>query len=154
MPRGGARPGAGRKPKSAAAAKLHGSRQRTVVQFPGTTQEPVSAGEASVACELVPLPRGLSAGAKSVWKQLAPFAETAGTLIPATAPAFAMFCRAVVLEKRLGNGPEAGGSNHRGMMQRVEAGNVRFSLAPIGKPIGKPKAVEDPFAEFDEAARG
>lgn len=91
--------------------------------------------------------------AKTVWRELSPFALAAGTLTIGTAAAFGMFCRAVVLERVLGRGREAGCSNHRGMMQRVEAGMLRFNLAPIGKPMPKQKSgkPEDPFSEFDEA---
>jgi hypothetical protein len=98
---------------------------------------------------VVAIPAGLPAKAAAVWAELSPMARDAGTLTTRTAPAFAMLCRAVVLERTLAKGKTAGGSNHRGMMQRVEAGFVRFSLLPIGKPILQPKKTEDPFAEFD-----
>ena len=38
------------------------------------------------------------------------------------------------------------------MMQRVDAGMVRFGLAPVGKPLiddSPEDAPEDPFAKFD-----
>lgn len=150
MPRGGARPGAGRKPKTAAVAALHGSHQRTVVRFPAAPAAP-SAPLVPVA---VAIPGGLPAKARRAWERLAPFAVEAGTLTAGTAAAFAMLCRAVVLEAALGKGGEAGGPSHRGMMQRVEAGMVRFSLAPVGKPIAKAAKPEDPFAEFEAGATG
>lgn len=152
MPRGGARPGAGRPRKDAAAAKLHGTRPRSsVVQFPGTSSEEIA--HAAVPTDEVAMPPGLPPQAKTVWKRQAPFASAAGMLTPATAMAFGMYCRAVVIERRLGSGPEAGGSNHRGMMQRVEAGAVRFGLTGTGRPVARSagRKADDPFAEFDEA---
>ena len=69
------------------------------------------------------------------------------TLTPATAAAFELLCRQILLERKLNRSPDRGGSAHRGMMQRVEAGLSRFRLAPTGKPAPAPKPV-DPFAEF------
>ena len=151
MPRGGARIGAGRKPKDRATAQLHGSRERTVVRFPAPAQPP---GEA-LAPEPVEPPAGLPAKVLGIWRQYASHATANGTLVPATAAAFAFGCRAVLLERRLSKGPSAGGSNHRGMMVRVEVFYRSFGLAPIGKPIAAPtKAADDPFAEFDSAVKG
>jgi hypothetical protein len=94
-------------------------------------------------------PADLPAKAKAVWVRLSTFAVEKQTLYPETMAAFAMLCRAVVTERKLSRGKTEGGSAHRGMMQRVEAGYLRFGLAPNGKPIAKPRAVVDPFAEFD-----
>lgn len=142
---GGARVGAGRKPKDKAAARLHGSRQRTVIRFPGAEAPPPEPAEP------IDPPKKLSPKARAVWRELAPYAQAAGTLTTGTAAAFALLCRAVVLEQRLSRGLAAGSADHRGMMQRVEVGMTRFGLAPIGKPIAAPAKPEDPFAEFDKA---
>lgn len=42
-------------------------------------------------------------------------------------------------------------THHRGLMQRVEAGLMRFRLSPMGKEVDAPAedAADDPFAEFD-----
>jgi hypothetical protein len=149
MPRGGSRPGTGRKPKDAAAASLHGSRQRALVRFP----TPQAAVSPAIRTAVDP-PTDLPSKARRVWEALAPFAHEKLTLYPETAAAFAMLCRAVVTERKLAKGKTEGGSAHRGMMQRVEAGYLRFGLAPNGKPILKPAPVAaDPFAEFDAATR-
>ena len=147
MPRGGARPGAGRKPKDAALAKLHGSQRTSVVRFPSAPQK--SAAVAQTAAGPVNCPEELDYAAKAVWANLAPHALAAGTLTVGTSASFAMLCRQVVLEKALSLGRDAGLASHRGMMQRVEAGFVRFALVPMGKPMARPaEADADPFAEF------
>jgi hypothetical protein len=152
MPRGGSRPGSGRKPKDETTAGLHGSRRRSVVRFPS----PLSAEPETITAPAEPVdaPADLSAAGKVVWAKLAPHAREKGTLWPETVEAFALFCRAVVLERKLSKGRSAGSSNHRGMMQRVEAGMLRFGIAPNGKPIVKKAAIVDPFAEFDQPATG
>lgn len=150
MPRGGARPGSGRKPKDQRTAALHGTRVRSVVMFPqrhGIVVIPPELPPSDVEC-----PVDLADDAKVVWAQLAGHALAAGTLTVGTSTAFAMLCRAVVLERALSVTRDAGGASHRGMMQRVEAGFVRFSLAPVGKPIVKAKTEVDPFAEFEAQA--
>lgn len=94
-------------------------------------------------------PSDLSEEAKAVWARLASHALAAGTLTAGTVDAFALLCRQVVLEKVLAESRDAGQASHRGMMQRVEAGFVRFALAPMGKPVARPAAAAaDPFAEF------
>src|SRR3990167_7655662 len=126
MPKGGARVGSGRKPKTWTDARLHGSRQRSVVRFPSRSDA------AAPPSGPVAPPADIAPDAAAVWAELSPFAREARTLTAGTAAAFAMLCRAVVLERALGASRDAGQSSHRGMMQRVEAGFVRFSLAPLG----------------------
>ena len=140
MGKGGARVGAGRKPKDGALAGLEGSRRRpTVVRFPG----PV------MPAEPVPPPAELGGKPLLVWQELAPFAHAALTLTPETAAAFMMLCRAVALERGLAKSKEKGGTNHRGMMQRVDAGMKSFRLSPMGKAFAVPAVAVDPFEEFD-----
>lgn len=168
---GGLRVGAGRKSKDKAEARLHGSRQRTVVRFPGAAAPNVP----SVApLERVDPPADLPAEQKAVWIALAPHALVARTLTPGTAQAFRDLCEAIVLKRALLERVQADGltyekvsvdgagvehvelkahpliSQHRGMMQRVEAGFTRFRLAPMGKEIAPPDPPADPFAEFEE----
>jgi len=145
MPKGGARIGAGRKPKEATLAALHGHRPRPLVEDAARPPEPPL--ESTPPPEPVDPPAGLPAAVLKVWGELAPFALAERTLTRATVAAFEMLCRCVVLERKLSRGEARGGSNHRGMMQRVEAGFTRFRLAPSGKPTPAPKPA-DPFAEF------
>ena len=148
MPRGGARPGSGRKPKDRATAALHASRRRSVVRFqtqPGVAAPPL------VSLEPVAVPTDLPAKAAAVWTREAPFALAAGTLTVGSSEALALHCRNVVLELKLSKGRTAGGPSHRGMIAAVTAGRLRFGTSPNGRPFGAPKPAADPFAEFDEA---
>ncbi|HZR23240.1 MAG TPA: hypothetical protein VFA59_06615 [Vicinamibacterales bacterium] len=91
---------------------------------------------AAPAPETFDPPKELTPDERAVWLQLAPHAFKAQTLTPVTAFAFVVLCRNVVLERRYaGSVTDAGGSNHRGLIQRIDAELARFSLAPMGKPI-------------------
>lgn len=155
----GGQPGVGRKPKDQQTAFVHG---REGSKAP--TVQPL---------EPVRMPSDLPEAQKVVWAELAPHARQARTLSPATAGAFRDLCDAIVLKRAMADRIEADGltytkvsvdgagvehqelkahpliSQHRGMMQRVEAGLVRFRLAPIGKELAAPVEPEDPFNEFE-----
>lgn len=135
MPRGGARAGAGRKPKSAAEKALTGNpghRGRVLVHPAfGGADVPMLA-----PVDEFDAPNDLSVDERMVWLQLAPFAFRRRTLTKATTLAFCLLCRNVVLERRYaGSMTDAGGSNHRGMIQRIDAELTAFDLRPMGKPI-------------------
>lgn len=102
-----------------------------------------------------------------MWNELAPLAEKEGTLTDSTRMALRDLCEAIVLKRKLlraigdegltvfsMQGSKAAHpllTQFRGLMQRVEAGMLRFKLAPIGKEILKPAdQPADPFAQFDE----
>ena len=138
MARGGARVGAGRKKKSLAERALHGTaslKAKRVVLPPVEKFGP---------------PEDLTPDEVEVWLYLSPHAFKARTLTPATADAFSDLCRNRVLMLKLGKGGDAGGADHRGLIQRVQSQMKDFSLSPMGKPLvdEAPKAA-DPFAEFD-----
>jgi hypothetical protein len=79
----------------------------------------------------------LSESERTVWDRLAPHAFRRRTLTKATEYQFVVLCRNVVLERELGLDPEKrGGSDHRGVAQRIDAQLLRFDLAPNGKPHG------------------
>ncbi len=150
---GGARIGAGRKSKSQAQAALHGSRdRRTQAARPSTPATPVT------------MPRGLSADERAVWKACSRHALESLTLTPATAGAFADFCRAVALRDQLRKRLDDDGwtylkdaepkkhplfSEYRAWQQRVEAAQARFRLTAFGKEIVSAEPAVDPFDEFD-----
>lgn len=173
MPRGGARVGAGRPRKSDGQRWLDGNAgkraEERVLERPKAAQ---------VAVRLLPAPADLFEAQVAVWNDLAPQACQAGTLVPQTAAAFALLCKQIVLERRMFDEINADGltmtkvtlqmdekggglqsvekkahsllTQHRGMMQRVEAGFQRFKLSPMGKPMEQPEEKPaDPFAEFD-----
>lgn len=153
---------AGRKPKDRRTAFVHGQRGAKAQQA------------AANAPEAVAIPADLPVEQREVWTSLAPFAVQARTLTKATAQAFRDLCEAIVVKRSMleriredgmtylkvtvdGAGQEHTEvkahpliSQHRGMMQRVEAGMTRFRLAPIGKEMVTEEPAADPFAEFDE----
>lgn len=97
----------------------------------------------------VPSPVGLTEDEAAVWRELAPHATAERTLTPRTAMAFRWLCRNVVIERKLGAAETTvAGPDHRGMMQRVEAGLARFRLTPDGKPTARVD-IADEWAEFD-----
>jgi hypothetical protein len=78
-----------------------------------------------------------------IWEELAPLAFEARTLTPTTTRAFVLLCRMIVLEAALAK-EDAGGSNHRGVVQRVATLMLQFSLAPNGRPLYEAAPVEQP----------
>lgn len=152
----------GRKPKASALKSLQGGRDRR--KAPAVPAKVV----------LIPAPAGVPGDVASVWNELAPFACEQRTLVPATVAAFRDLCEAIVSKRKMAEQIESDGltylkvtidgsgqehneikahpliSQHRGMMQRVEAGFVRFRLAPIGKEIAPPEQPQDEFSEFDD----
>ncbi len=134
--------GAGRKPKSDAEKRLTGSRRVAHVlphpSAPVPAEPPIGP------------PKDLQEPAKLIWAELAPHATKAQTLTAGTAAAFAMLCRAVVLERVLAaSALAAGGADHRGMMQRVATGFKDFGIAPFGKPVHGEDEAEKPVSALE-----
>jgi hypothetical protein len=96
----------------------------------------------------VAVPEDLTEDERGVWGQLAPHAIARQTLTPATAYGFGLLCRLVVLERLVGRDPEtAGKSDHRGLVQRIDAELLRFDLAPNGRPhASAPSAKDKPIS--------
>lgn len=134
MPRGGRRPGSGRKPKSALEKAITGDpghRGGRVLTHPSGGQVPVVA-----AIDECDAPNDLAMDARHVWMELAPKAVAAGTMVPQMSKAFSLLCECVVLERELAKDPDKrGGSDHRGMIKEVAVGLLRFNLAPCGKAV-------------------
>jgi hypothetical protein len=147
---GGPRIGAGRKPKADAAKALGGDaghRRRKVVRHPSSPAAPVETPVVPV--EAFDAPDDLTVDERNVWLRMAPYAFGNGTLTKATMYGFCLLCRNIVLERRYATSvADAGGANHRGLIQRIDAELLRFCLAPLGKPVVQPAKPEDPFAEF------
>jgi hypothetical protein len=117
---------------------------------------------------MIPEPPGnLTLDELAEWNDLAPLAQKAGTLTDETRMALRDLCQARVLKDKLlrtlgdhGNVVVNGGGNLAAhpllarfttLLQRVEAGMMRFRLSPMGKEIEPPAAKSaDPFAEFDD----
>lgn len=136
---GGARPGSGPKPMSARERAIRGAKDQR--KSPPPLVEPVP----------VQAPPTLTSEERVIWDWLAPHAVAAGTLTPAGAYGFSLLCRNVVIERELAADPATRGqSNHRGVVQRIDAELARYMLAPMGKPLVEPAAEpEDEWAQFD-----
>ncbi len=137
MPKGGARPNTGPKPKTRAV------------------------GRAATQSEPLPLPATLSGAAAAYWTQWSPLACDLGTLVPASAPGFTLLCqvaaevddlRAVLtaagwldLEGR----PHPLSASYRNHVLRLEQLQARYGLAAAGKPVAVPGTPErDPLDEW------
>ena len=132
MPKGGRRPGSGRKPKVSHLRALDGGVNRRPVSSIAQTPEPTA------PIETFEPPSDLAPEAVAVWCRLAPLAFARRTLTRTTEFAFCLLCRQIVLEAMLSK-IAAGAPEHRGVMQRVEAALLRFDLAPCGKPLYEPE---------------
>lgn len=152
MPRGGARLGSGRKPKTALERELTGNpgRRGRVLPGPGAGDLPVTA-----VIERFDPPVDLPSEERLVWDVLAPHAFDNRTLTRATEMSFRLLCRNVVIERALAL-VGAGTANHRGMIQRVDAELLRFCLSPFGKPIyqAEPQKPANPLEKFLNRKRG
>lgn len=122
-------------------------------------------------------PQGMTEAQIAVWQDLAPKAAAARTLTVETAPGFALLCKQIVLERMMFSElekdgltdtkvslqmDESGGgvqavekkahallSQHRAMMQRVEAGLLRYRLSAMGKELLPIEDAKDEWSEFD-----
>lgn len=127
---GGRRPGAGRKPKSAYLRALDGGAGKRPAKSEAPPPPPAAAVDEFDA------PNDLDMETRHVWLELAPEASKKRTLTKATALAFKILCRNVVLERQYAlSVTDRGSANHRGMIQRVDAELLAFDLRPCGKPI-------------------
>lgn len=151
---GGARPGAGRKPKAAL--------EHVVTGDPGHRGRLLAHPSASTAVapvEEFDAPNDLTMEERHVWLELAPHAFAARTLTPSTSLSFRLLCRNVVLERALaGSLKDQGGANHRGMIQRIDAELASFCLKPFGKAIynaePEQQAPANPLEKFLNRHRG
>lgn len=150
---GGSRAGAGRKPKS--------NLERLVTGDPGHRGRLLAHPNAGSVPAVAPVeefdaPNDLSTAERLVWLELAPFAFAARTLLKSTSYAFRLLCRNIVLERELSSSVEMRGTaNHRGIVQRVDAELLRFSLCPNGKAVyeAQPDAPVNKLDRFTKKAR-
>jgi hypothetical protein len=167
---GGPRVGAGRKPQDLAAGALTGSRRARARAKATNQTEPASAESAQSPDVQIPQPPGsLTLDELAEWQDLAPRALKEGTLTESTRLALRDLCQARVLKDRLLRKVNDHGAvvltkdgnlaahplltRFTTLFQRIEAGMMRFKLAPIGKDMTEPAKPTDPFAEFDGATK-
>lgn len=163
MPRGGARPGSGPKPK----------RRRNVVDFPAgssSSASSIAAGEAAARESLLEPPAdlrdgrpapgvdaGLLPSEKDFWRRYAPSAIEQGTLVPATVHGFRELCELAAFKEeyaarlaKYGSDGKTGADRMRmytRLAQRLDVALARFKLTAFGKAAdgggaaaGKPSA--------------
>jgi phage terminase small subunit len=128
-------------------------------------------------------PVDLTERQQAIWRELAPHAIGKKTLVAETFTAFRMLCSQIALMRAIEAELEQDGLTGQKVtlqmdesggglqsvekkahtllpklttvMQRVEAGLVRFGIAPTGKPMVEDKPVEvDPFAVFEVVQGG
>lgn len=182
---GGYRVGAGRKRKSPALGALTGSRRTAAraKQAPATNQTANQTASAvqvaavmptldpTLAAKVPAAPGYLTLEELAEWHEIAPLAVQQGTLTAVEIPALVDLCRARVLMVKLLRAAYTDGltqitekgalqahpsiARYTTLQQRVDAGMLRFGLAPAGKVTGKePEQPADPFDQFDGAGAG
>jgi hypothetical protein len=130
---GGARPGAGRKPKSAEERRLAGDagHRGVVIRYP----DAATVGDVPAAdSQVVEPPPTLTPDELAVWKDLAPEATRNGTLKASTVKAFVMLCEQIVdyrAQRRL----QAGSADAARTAKIVLGLLGDFDLRPRGKPV-------------------
>lgn len=144
MPRGGRRAGAGRKPKPAHLRLIDGGADRRG----GLPESAVTAAVTTAADQAaIAPPATLSPSELAVWREWAPLAVDAGTLVAATVPAFlhlveietdrrelrARFKRAPLLVTA--EGELSLRREHRALMHELGARLKDFCISPFGKEI-------------------
>jgi hypothetical protein len=140
---GGARVGAGKKPKR---------KPETAVSpfavFAGKKTDPPSMVTDSPLAEP---PADLPAVEQSFWRIYAPLAIGQGTLIPAHVGSFRLLCelhaKKAIVGAMVDKGALGGLRVFMQLSKQVEGLMARFCLAPFGKPVKseKPKKAENPF---------
>ena len=152
---GGARRGAGRPRKTDDERLVAGNASKVAARVLAHPSAPAPVAPLPEVTEF-DAPNDLGVEERLVWLELAPHAMQAGTLTQASALAFRVLCRNIVLERRYGQSvTDQGSSNHRGMIQRVEGGLDAFGLRPMGKPMATAAPAEKPVSKLDRfVARG
>lgn len=167
---GGARVGAGRKPKTEAERALSGFAGKRQTSKQKAAARKQAAGV--LALPVLAPPADLTGRARAIWVELAPLAAERRTLTSVEMPAFAELCRYKAVQEALfaiitsthleGDAPPPDTpislflldpnqrlTQHRAYSQRVEQAMVRFRLAPMGKEVVPAEAAVDEWAQFD-----
>lgn len=132
MPRGGKRPGAGRKPKI---PKPPGQPPGRVLVHPSSPPSAAATVAPVSPVEHFDPPDGLAPEERDVWVRQATHAFMNRTLTRATALAFERYCRVVVLERNESKSSGVGGANHRGLLKQINTYELQFGLTANGRPL-------------------
>jgi len=172
MPRGGARVGAGRKPKKRPALTLVNSRRELLphrstvaATSPDADAKPSDPnGGDSGDDELALPPADLQPAERDVWRVCAPLAIEAQTLTPTTVVGFRELCTVAAITHALADTIHAVRTDKEAparaygdalklytkYAQRLDGLLARFKLTAFGKPVdgaAKPTATVNPWAE-------
>lgn len=143
MPRGGSRPGAGRKPKPAKVVGMDGKPRADVLP---PSMQGAEAVAPPVVSDLLEPPADLSEPRKAFWRTWAPQAVAAGTLTGETVLGFRELSEQYVIKSELAQVIEskvAGWDDSLKLWikvtQRVDSSMARFKLTALGKSAATPK---------------
>lgn len=150
MPRGGRRPGSGRKPKPKGANEI--ARVLPHPSAPPASLVPTTNGPSVI--EEFDAPNDLSMEERQVWLAQAPHAFRNRTLTRATALSFERYCRVVAQERNEAKSSAVGGANHRGLLRQINAYELQFMLTPCGKPMVDGPAAPQLMPDDDDAFFG
>lgn len=146
MPRGGRRPGAGRKPKPSHMRIVQGSRSRAEQKA-----EVPAESAANEQVEVLAVPDWLKEpDAIALWNELAPLALDRRTLTAATRRSLASLCEKHCIAAKLA-AVELGGTAHARMLKQINAEMLQFNLTPCGKPLFE--AVTEPAKKVSGLSR-
>lgn len=143
---GGARRGSGPKPKSAVERAVTGDpgHRGRVLAHPSVPIVPLVA-----PVEEFDAPNSLTMEERHVWMQYAAEAFAKRTLYPATMGAFILMCQAILIERAIAQGRDAGTNLHRGWLAEVRKQLSTFDLWPNGKPMYEAGAAQRPANPLD-----
>jgi len=164
VPRGGRRPGAGRKPKSATHHVLAGQAGKRVLALVPTSRDDVGTPEHAAAL-VMPVDLLTQEGEQAYWHRYVGPALDAGTLTAHTVGGFVLLCQVAGRADRMWEDIEREGLTasvegvvkahpllpaYRGLVQRHESLLQRYLLAAMAKPdlgaTAKPKEDDDSAA--------
>jgi hypothetical protein len=151
---GGARPNAGAKKKSPRQRMLTGT----------ATPEERELAISPPPIKHAPKPVDLTSAQRQIWEELAPLAEFERTLTNSTKPAFRDLCALIALRDEIAANVSLEGLTidtamglkahpllvqFRGVQRLIEAGMIRFRLAPFGKALFEDPKKNDRDDGFD-----
>lgn len=157
MPRGGSRPGAGRKPKTAKVVGMDGKPRADVLPPAMQGAAAATASNLDPQPSLIEPPADLSDPRKAFWREWAPQAIAAGTLTDETVLGFRELAEQYVIKANLATAVEAQAPGWGESLklwikatQRVDSSMARFKLTALGKSAPpKPKTTtSNPWASI------
>ena len=140
MPRGGRRPGSGRKPNRVKPHVLAVVPPRSVPVFapPSDVLEP---------------PEGMPEAEQAVWRIQAPHAVARGTLTRVEAEAFRRYCELTVIAREKALTAQRGDTSHLTLVNLINRLELQFLLVPDGKPVAAVAEAGQPESKLAQFRR-